>query len=520
MTIELSKRKILFGLLLGTLLSGCASLAPPIERSLQTTPAIQNETDLDRVIAEKLEPFPGESGAHYLKDGLDAFAARLAGVDRASRSIDAQYYLFHDDTTGKLLAQRLLLAADRGVAVRLLLDDIGVQGRDEDLLALHAHPNIGVRIFNPFANRRFRLFEYLYRFGVVTRRMHNKSMIIDGVVAIAGGRNVGDEYYDAHEASNFLDMDVMIFGPAVQAISDQYDEYWNSPLSYSIDELAKTPITSAQAKTKWTQLSQYTEAQQDSIYLERLRETPIFDHLQSGTLPLAVAPALVLSDRPEKVRLPLDDDSTHLGPALWPLFREVSDELLIFNPYFIPGDQGVAALAEAVRQGGRVIVLTNSLASNDVAVVHGHYAKYRKPLLRAGVEIYELKVDRPASPSSGAVGEIEASHMSLHVKTFVFDRKKTFIGSLNLDPRSVYQNTELGIVVEDARMAGQIAALALERLPDIAYQVGLDEDGSLFWLGRDPNTQQITRYQREPEASLVQRILAAVSRVLPVEGQL
>jgi len=520
MSAGLNKKKISLGLLLVAMLGGCASLAPPVERDLQTTLTIEDETDLDRVIAARLESSPGESGAHYLKDGLDAFAARLAGADQASRSIDAQYYLFHDDVTGRLLAQRLLLAADRGVVVRLLLDDIGVQGRDEDLLALHAHPNIEVRIFNPFANRRFRLFEYLYRFGLVTRRMHNKSMIIDGVVAIAGGRNVGDEYYDAHEASNFLDMDVMIFGPAVQGISGQYDEYWNSPLSYLIDELAKTEITRSEAESKWAQLAQYAEAQKDSVYLERLRNTPFFDHLKSGTLPVTVAPALVLSDRPEKVRLPLDDDSTHLGPALWPLFREVSDELLIFNPYFIPGDQGVAALTEAVSRGGRVVVLTNSLASNDVAVVHGHYAKYRKPLLRAGVEIYELKVDRPVRASSGADDEIEESHISLHVKTFVFDRKKTFIGSLNLDPRSVYQNTELGIVVEDARMASEIAAIALERLPDIAYQVGLDQDGSLFWLGRDPDTQQTTRYQREPEAGLVQRILAAVARVLPVEGQL
>lgn len=520
MTTGYNKKTISLGLLLLITLGGCASLTPPVTRDLQTTLAIEDETDLDRVIAARLETFPGESGAHVLKDGLDAFAARLAGADQASRSIDAQYYLFHDDVTGRLLAQRLLVAANRGVAVRLLLDDIGIQGRDADLLALHAHPNIEVRIFNPFANRRFRLFEYLYRFGLVTRRMHNKSMIIDGVVAIAGGRNVGDEYYDAHEASNFLDIDVMVFGPAVQGISDQYDEYWNSPLSYLIDELAKTEITSDEAGAKWVELARYAETQKNSAYLERLRNTLFFDQLKSGTLAVTVAPALVLSDRPEKVQLPPDDDSTHLGPTLWPLFREISDELLVFNPYFIPGKQGVEALTEAVKRGGRVVVLTNSLASNDVAVVHGHYAKYRKPLLRAGVEIYELKVDRPVQGLSGVSGEIEEPHMSLHLKTFIFDRKKTFIGSLNLDPRSVYQNTELGIVVEDARMAEEIAAIALERLPYIAYQVGMDERGDLFWLSRDPETQKITRYQREPQASLFQRLLATVARVLPVEGQL
>ena len=247
MTVRSNKKTPPLGLILIFLLSGCASLAPPVERDLQTTPAVANDTELDRVIAATLAPFPGNSGAHFLKDGLDAFAARLAGADRASRSIDAQYYLFHDDVTGRLLAHRLLSAANRGVEVRLLLDDIGARGRDSDFLALDAHPNIDVRIFNPFANRRFRLFEYLYRFGVVTRRMHNKSMIIDGVVAIAGGRNVGDEYYDAHEASNFLDMDVMVFGSAVEDISGQYDEYWNSRFSYSIGELAKKQMTRDEA---------------------------------------------------------------------------------------------------------------------------------------------------------------------------------------------------------------------------------------------------------------------------------
>ena len=500
--------------------SGCASLAPPVERNLQITPAVANDTELDQIISTALAPFPKRSGAHFLKDGLAAFAARLAGADRASRSIDAQYYLFHDDVTGKLLAHRFLAAANRGVKVRLLLDDIGIQGKDSYLLTLDAHPRIDVRIFNPFANRRFRLLEYLYRYGVVTRRMHNKSMIIDGIVAITGGRNVGDEYYDDHKTSNFLDMDVMVFGPVVRDISGQYDEYWNSRFSYSISELARKQMVREEAEAGWVQLDQHAQTQKDGIYLKRLHETPFYEHLQAGTLPVVIAPALVLADRPEKIRLPLDDTSTHLGPDLWPLFRQVSEELLILNPYFIPGHDGVTALTEAVSRGSRVIVLTNSLASNDVAIVHGHYAKYRKALLRAGVELYELRVDRPTNTSSDFADEGDEAHMSLHVKTFIFDRKKTFIGSLNLDPRSVYQNTELGVVVEDATMAEEIATITIDRLPDIAYEVGLDEGDRLFWLGRDSVTHEITRYQREPDASIVQRVLAAISRVLPVEGQL
>ncbi len=501
-------------------LGGCASLAPPVQRVDQITPEGSGDTEIEQNVRELLADAKDESAAVYLQNGVDAFAARLAAVERSSRSVDAQYYLFHNDVTGNLFAERLLTAAQRGIQVRLLLDDMGTQGQDDYLLALDAHPNFDIRIFNPFANRKYRALEYLYRFGIVTRRMHNKSLIIDGAAAITGGRNIGDEYFDAHHQSNFLDMDVLIFGPAVTDVSAQFDQYWNSPLSYDIDILSGTEESPEDIQRQWQELHEFAESQKDNLYIETLRATPFLKYLNEKRLPISIGPTTVLVDLPQKVREPLFDDETHLGPALWEYFRESATELVILNPYFIPGEKGVDALAQAVARGCRVIVLTNSLAANDVAAVHGHYSKYRKPLIQAGVELYELKLDRPYSRVGQELDSAEAVKMGLHVKTFVFDREKTFIGSLNLDPRSVYQNTELGVIIDDAEMANEIATLALELLPDVAYRVELDNSGSLMWSGKDYETGEPIKLDGEPDAGIFLRLFAFVSRILPVESQL
>ena len=512
--------RVLWGLVILAMLGGCASLPRPIDRTDEFATPVSGDTELDQTVATLLAPFPGQSAAHFLEDGLDAFAARLAAAERASRTIDAQYYLFHDDVTGNLYSERLLSAAERGVRVRLLLDDMGAHKRDQHLLVLAAHPNIDVRIFNPFANRGFRAFEYLYRFGFVTRRMHNKSMIVDSVVAITGGRNIGDDYFDASNKSNFIDMDVAVFGPAVGDIADQFDAYWNNALSYSIETLAKDAINDNELSSAWRELHEYAKGQKDSVYIKRLEQARFFEYLRARTLPITIGPADVLVDQPTKVISPIDDLRTHLGPELWPYFRASESELVILNPYFIPGDSGVEVLADAVRRGCRVVVLTNSLAANDVAPVHGHYSKYRKPLLRAGVELYELRADRPAQLGAQTTTELPAEHMSLHVKTFIFDREKTFIGSMNLDPRSVFQNTELGVIVDDPAMASKIADLALDSLPTISYRVEMDSDGRLSWRGLDYASGAEQIFTKEPGASLWLRLFAFVSRILPVESQL
>ena len=502
------------------LLGGCASLPSPVEREDQLMVPVTGDSALDQTISEFLAPHPNQSAAHFLKDGLDAFAARLTAADRASRSIDAQYYLFHDDVTGGLYAESLLRAAKRGVKVRLLLDDMGAHRRDAFLLALNHHPNFDIRIFNPFANRKIRALEYLYRFGLVTRRMHNKSMVVDGVVAITGGRNIGDDYFDASPKSNFIDLDVMVFGPAVGQVAEQFDEYWNSPLSYDIANLAKQDVTASEALSQWQALHDEALRQSDSVYLKRVEQTAFLEHIKAATLPISVGPTIVLVDQPQKVREPLYDDSTHLAPDLWPYFRQAESELIILNPYFIPSDGGVQVLADAAGRGCRVVVLTNSLAANDVAAVHGHYAKYRKPLIKAGVELYELRADREMPEFDETDLAALSNHISLHVKTFVFDRQQTFIGSLNLDARSVYQNTELGVIVEDPTMASQIAELALNNLSKLAYRVQLDETGRMTWTGWDRDEQEEITLYKEPDAGFWRKTVAWISRIMPVEGQL
>ena len=513
-------RNVFLSLFVLGLLSGCASLPGPIERAEQRAVPVTGDSALDHTIADFLAPYPGQSAAHFLKDGLDAFAARLTVADRASRSIDAQYYLFHDDVTGGLYAERLLRAAERGVKVRLLLDDMGAHRRDDFLLALDHHPNFEIRIFNPFANRKIRALEYLYRFGLVTRRMHNKSMVVDGVVAITGGRNIGDDYFDASHKSNFIDMDVMVFGPAVDEIGGQFDQYWNSPLSYDIETLARHSPAPAEVLSTWQALHDVTVKQSDGSYLKRLELAGFFEHLSEGTLPISIGPAIVLVDQPQKVREPLYDDTTHLAPELWPYFRQATRELVILNPYFIPSDSGVQVLADAAQRGCRVVVLTNSLAANDVAAVHGHYSKYRKALIMAGVELHELRADRPMPEFSESNLAAPSDHISLHIKTFVFDRQKTFIGSLNLDARSVYQNTELGIIVDDPEMASQIAELALNNLPRLAYQVQLDDQDRMTWTGLDPDSQEEIVLYKEPDAGFWLKAVAWISRIIPVESQL
>lgn len=513
-------RSIFLGLLLLGLLTGCASLPGPVERAEQWAVPVTGDSSFDRTIAEFLAPYPGQSAAHFLEDGLDAFAARLLAADRASRSIDAQYYLFHDDVTGRLYAERLLRAAKRGVKVRLLLDDMGAHRQDEFLLALDHHPNFDIRIFNPFANRKIRALEYLYRFGLVTRRMHNKSMVVDGVVAIAGGRNIGDDYFDASPKSNFIDMDVMLFGSAVDKVTSQFDQYWNSPLSYGIQTLAQHRPAAAEVLATWQALHNVTVEQSNSVYLKRLEQTTLLEHLSEGTLPVSIGPTIVLVDQPQKVREPLYDETTHLAPELWPYFRQAARELVILNPYFIPSDKGVQVLADAANRGCRVVVLTNSLAANDVAAVHGHYSKYRKPLIEAGVEVYELRADRQTPELGEATLPAPSDRISLHVKTFVFDRQKTFIGSLNLDPRSVYQNTELGIIVDDPEMAGEIAELALNHLSRLAYRVQLDNKGKMTWTGLDHDSQEEITLYKEPDAGFWLKAVAWISRIMPVESQL
>jgi putative cardiolipin synthase len=467
----------------------------------------------------------GKSGFWLLGDGLDAYAARIMLAEGADRTIDVQYYLYHDDVTGRILTYRLLRAADRGVRVRLLLDDMATKGNDTALATLDGHPNIEIRIVNPYANRNFRGLETLTRFDAVTRRMHNKSFTVDNLMTVVGGRNIGDEYFGTHETMNFGDLDVLAMGPAAAEVGQQFDLYWNSSLTYPVGALVERR---GELDTLRDELKGFNDAQRNSPYAQQARNSDLVRQFVDGTLDFQWGQALVFYDLPEKLVTDPEDRSTHMAPELLSVtLGSVKRDLLMFSPYFVPGEHGVVMLTDLEDRGVEVRILTNSLASTDVGVVHAGYAKYRKPLLRGGVEIYEFKpdADRTAKRKFGKL--LGSSGSSLHAKTSVLDREALFVGSANLDPRSGKLNTELGILFQSEPLAEGLADWFDANQARIAYRVSLDRTGCagkqhcpgrLRWVDEAPGREVV--YLSDPETGVMTRLFVSLISLLPIEGQL
>jgi putative cardiolipin synthase len=517
---------LLFPLVLLLSLSGCASLPTGVERPVSShTDRAGEPSRLAEYAAPYLRKHPGKSGFWLLGDGLDAYAARILLADAADRTIDVQYYLYHDDITGRILTDRLLRAADRGVRVRLLLDDMTTKGIDTQLSTLDAHPNIAVRIVNPYANRSYRGLEMLARFDTVTRRMHNKSFTADNLMTIVGGRNVGDEYYGVHQDVNFGDLDVLAMGPAAVKVGEQFDLYWNSALAYPIRSLAGSP---GDLNALRRDLREYAETQRDSPYAQRARNSDLVQKFVTRTLPFQWGHALVFYDLPEKLITDPEDRSTHMAPKVLPkTLGALKRDLLLFSPYFVPGKHGVLMLTDLEKRGVQVRILTNSLASTDVGVVHAGYAKYRKPLLHGGVEIYELKPDTDVAKKGKLAKLRGSSGASLHAKTFVYDQEALFVGSANLDPRSGKLNTELGILFQSEPLAKGLTDWFDANKARIAYRVSLDQrqceegqacEGRLRWTDEEGGREVV--YLKDPKTGALMRFFVSLVSLLPVEGQL
>lgn len=458
------------------------------------------ETKLGRALAADAEQHPGMSGFHLIGSGIDAFVARVALAEAAERTLDLQYYIFHVDFTGKLILESVLRAAERGVRVRILIDDTTAKGRDAGIAAFASHPHIEVRVFNPFAGRSSAtwLFSAAADFDRINHRMHNKMFVADNQAGVVGGRNIGDEYFSAREGVNFADLDLLAVGPVVQDLSQSFDEYWNSEWAYPIEALYTAGSDPAALQKDRQDLAAHRSTAQDSEYAKRLRDSDLLTKLIDHDLPLVWAPAQIVYDKPDKMSSNVDLDKTvRLGPQLRSAVTDVRSEFIISSPYFIPGENGITLFKQLREQGVRVRILTNSFAANDVAVVHSGYARYRKDLLKLGVELYEIK------PSLVEASEQErkrfgSSGASLHAKSFVFDRRQLFVGSLNLDPRSLYLNTELGIVVESPELAEELAR-RFEGLvqPAYSYHLALNQpDGDLVWISEE-NGREV-RYTRDP----------------------
>ena len=480
------------------------------------------DTWLGRAVRRDKAGEESQSGFYLLPGGVDAFCARAALARRAERSIDAQYYLLHDDMIGKLFLDLLLRAAERGVRVRLLIDDMALNPRkDLVVAALDTHPNIEIRVFNPFGRGSSRWLQFLARFGDVTRRMHNKSFTVDNQVTVVGGRNIGNEYFEADPDLRFGDLDVLAVGPVVQEVSSAFDLYWNNARSYPVKTLLKgNPGAGRLAETSRL-LAEFSASQSDSDYLQALRSSRLAGLIRDWRLDLERGDAEVLYDDPAKITT-ARGQKIHLLARLDTYFDAIRDELLIFSPYFVPGANGVARLRQLCRRGVRVGVTTNSLASTDVAAVHAGYARYRKPLLRAGVELHEIDHTLSRRERHQKRGPRASSKASLHAKSFVIDGKRVFIGSLNLDPRSVVENTEIGIMIESPNMAG-LMSRGFEHIARRAtFRVALEKPRTAYealrWHRQSRGGQQV--FSSEPNTGFWRRFGAAFMRLLPIESQL
>ncbi len=505
------------------LLWGCATLPKDFQRPESYALTDTENTPLGKARAEEIAAHPGKSGFYLLDNGLDAFVARAVLSQHAERSIDAQYFHYHDDLIGKLFTDLLLKAADRGVRVRLLVDDMSLAGRDLGASALDSQPNVEVRIINPFSRDVGRTSQLLTRFGSVTRRMHNKSFTVDNQVTILGGRNIGSEYFEASPDLAFSDLDVMAVGPVVKEVSTVFDDYWNSELTYPASVLKEGDLPkSDEVQAMRRDLDAYVAARIDSEYLEALRNSDLAHEIREDRIAFRWGDAEIVFDRPEKLLHDFSKTEYHLAPKLKPHWERVEEELIIFSPYFVPGKEGTDFLTRLARRGVRVRILTNSLASNDVGLVHAGYMKYRNDLLRGGIELYELNKKMTRKERKEKKGKGGSAKASLHAKSFVFDRKRVFIGSLNLDPRSLVHNTEIGVVLNVPKIALEMSERFDKNIEAVAFRLELkkDEDGHehLLWHGWE-NGEPVV-YTHEPHTGFWKRFGIGFMSIWPIESQL
>jgi len=505
-----------------SVLSGCASLPENTNRTESHAFTDTQDTLLGRKAQDHLKQTKSEDGFILLASGLDAFVARAALADAAERSLDVQYYLYHNDLVGKLFTGFLWQAAERGVRVRILVDDMGLDGRDEGIIALDSHPNIELRIFNPFDRDIGRGVQFVTGLGSVTRRMHNKSFTVDNVVTIVGGRNIGNEYYDADPTLEFSDLDVMAIGDVVKDVSKSFDAYWSSSLAYPATTIIKQRPSQEDLQERIEYLRTFMEEQKTSNYMTALLNSELAQKIRNQDITYFWGNATVVVDNAEKLSTSRDANELHLMTQLAPYFRSIEKELIIISPYFVPGYEGVKFFKSLTDKGVHVKILTNSLSSNDVGIVHAGYAKYRKDLLRNGVELYEMnkKLTRAQRKEKKGIGS--SSKASLHAKVFVLDRKQVFIGSLNLDPRSFYENSEIGLVIDSTEIAQSMAKnfdADIEK-HTFTLELKVDEDGyeELLWHGFE-NGDPVT-FDVDPYTGFWRRFGVGFMGILPIESQL
>ncbi len=513
--------------------TGCVSLGPPA-----TGPAtppyepVKSESELSRAFKARVEQHPAMSGFRLVSAGIDGLLLRIELIDRAKSDLDLQYYIFRSDDSGRRLQQALLRAADRGVHVRIIGDDAELVPGDEKLFLLTAHPRIEVRMFNPFSyrghSRILRGMDFLFHKSRLDYRMHNKLMVVDGAVALTGGRNIGDQYFQVDPESQFGDDDVVTVGPVVERLEGEFAEYWNSAmvvpanrlLIHKVDETTLAHYR-VELEAPHALLQKYATA-----FDERLRMGEPLRTILSDESALTWASSTLVYDSPEKRKVRKGERFGRLmyGPIADKIAATHSS-LLMVTPYFVPTQDEVHLLAQQVERKVKVRILTNSLPAAPDIAAHAGYARYRPTLLQDGVHLYEIRSDLGNTRGSGESRKIARfGTYALHAKLFVFDRDAVFVGSMNLDQRSVKLNTEMGLIIDSDHLADAITARFNALCsPEDAYELALSDPPHhsaprLVWRTRERG--EMVEYRTEPARSGLQRFEMKLLSLLPLDGEL
>jgi phosphatidylserine/phosphatidylglycerophosphate/cardiolipin synthase-like enzyme len=476
------------------ILAGCAGLPQHVKKIPTEALESPQNTPLGHIVeASEDGSSKNLSGVRLLTSGEEALDSLIALVDHARRTLDIQYYIIHQDESARTLLDHVRAAADRGVRVRVLVDDLNTAGEDRRFLHLGHHENIEVRVFNPFPGGRSatwsRILTSISDIPRINHRMHNKLLVADNELAITGGRNIGDEYFTRDKRSNFIDLDVVVAGPIVAQLSSSFDAFWNSKYAYPIGSLA----SSDEAESPPPAPGAATE-NDEANWLER--------ELDAGTLALDWVPATVLADRPAKIASETSpDEEVTIANNIAALMRSAQHEVLVISPYFVPGEEGVGLMRSLIDRGVHIRILTNSLASTDAPLVHNGYARYRVALLKMGVELYEVR------PKLGQkrprFHPFKSSNASLHAKALVIDQRTVFIGSLNMDRRSARFNSELGLVMRSPEIAKQVTSLLDDITADGSYKLSLDSHGHVLWSVGEGGGERT--WHTDPETTRLQR---------------
>ncbi len=517
----LSGSALLFCLLL---LTACCSLP-----SRQNISPVYHQTDTKSTtlgqLSSRLQPEtplqPAGTGYQLLYDPIDAISARLLLINRAEKSVDLQYYIWQNDNVGALMCHALLQAADRGVKVRLLLDDNNTKGLDAILLTLAQHPNIEVRLFNPFVHRTIRSIDYLFDFKRTNRRMHNKLFIADGQFAILGGRNISNQYFDAGDSFQFSDIDVLLTGEVLADATQSFDRYWNYQAAYPVQTMVKASKHRLTLQSVRLQLAAHLQKDKVLQYLAQIKADMSFEQWLNTEAPFLWVKSQLVQDAPEKINKDANR-AEHLAFQLQHAIGEPQQQVDIVSAYFVIDDKAKQRLADLSRQGVKIRILTNSYAANDVKIVHAFYAKNREFLLQHGIELYEFmpvikNYNLWRKRSKRKLIDLKgSSDASLHAKMLTVDRQQVFIGSFNFDLRSANLNTEIGIILDSPALAAQVSEEISRNILNVSYRVHLDEKGKLVW---DESTPAGTvTHPQEPSLNPVNKIGLKLISLLPLDG--